>query len=176
MFTKSERNEKITLLENAFSNANGIYLTDIDRIGVDKITKLRAEFRKNGVTYIVIKNNLAKIALERCGKKGIVPFVTGPTGVALANDEPTTPAKLIKAFRKENKNLLKVKAAYVEGAVLDESQAERLADVPSREILLSQLLSCLKAPVTNMAGVLNGILSTFVFTLEAVKKKKESEQ
>ena len=175
MFSRSERNRKIETLEAMFGGAIGIYLTDINRIDVAKMTQLRAEFRKQGLQYLVVKNTLAKIALERSGRTDIMPFIEGPVGIAFANEEATAPARVIRDFQKANKELLEVKAMYVEGAVLPGSDCSRLADIPSREVLLSQLLGCLKAPMQKVAGGLNGILVKFAGTLEAVRAKKESE-
>jgi len=176
MVSRTERTERIEKLENEFGDATGIYLTDVNRIDAGKITDLRAEFRKNGLRYIVVKNTLARIALERKGIKEITPFLKGQVGVVIAKDDPTVPAKLIKDFRKKNKDLLEVKAAYVEGTTFDAKDTERLADIPSKEVLLSQLLSCMQAPITKFAQTLNGFMTTFVGTLDAVKTKKESEQ
>lgn len=175
MIAKSERTKAIERLETVFGTAKGIYLTDINRINGEKMSQLRGEFRKNGLTYIVVKNSLARIALERVGKNGLASYFVGPVGVALAEEEATVPARVIKEFRKVNKNILDVKIALVDGTVFTAEQAEQLADIPSKEVLLSQLLSCLQAPMTNFAGVLNGIMGKLVGTLDAVKTKKESE-
>lgn len=176
MLTRSERAEMIEELSKEFGEAKGIYLTGIERIDVEKMTQLRAEFRRNGVQYRVVKNTLARRALGECGCEGLQDYIQGATGVAFTTEEATSPAKIIKDFHKANKDLLKVKAAYIEGTVFDGDQADKLADIPSREVLLSQLLSCLQAPVSNVASALNGILTKLVGTLEAVRTKNESEQ
>lgn len=175
MSTKTERCQQIEKLQREFVEARGIYLTDIDRISVAKITQLRAELRKNGLKYIVVKNSLARIALERTGKDGIAHFLTGKVGVVVAKGEATVPARVIRDFHKDNRDLLKLKAAIVEGTVFDGAQAERLADIPSREVLLSQLLSCLQAPMSRFVGALSGILGNLVGILQAVKEQKEKE-
>jgi large subunit ribosomal protein L10 len=176
MFTREQRTKKIDMLQQEFSKAASIYLTGINKINVGKVTRLRTEFRKSGLKYIVVKNALAKIALKRLGREEIVPFFKGPIGVVISPSDPTAPARIIRDFHRENKDLLDVKVAYIEGKLIDGAQSDKLADIPSREVLLSQLLSCLKAPMTNLAGTLSGILSTFVGTLEAVKDKKEKSQ
>jgi large subunit ribosomal protein L10 len=180
MSTKTERTQSIEVLEKEFKDAKGIYLTNINRIDVEKITKLRNEIRKKGMKYIVVKNTLARIALERCGKKELTPFLTGQVGVVVSQNESMAPAKIIKDFQKEYakdnlKNILQVKIAYVDGATFSGEQTARLADIPPREVLLSQLLGVLQAPVSKFAGTLNGVLTTFAQTVEAVKQKKESE-
>ncbi|MBD3420499.1 MAG: 50S ribosomal protein L10 [Chitinivibrionales bacterium] len=175
MSTKAERTEAIDLLEKDFNEAKGIYFTDFNRVNVEKMTQLRAEFRQQGAKYKVVKNTLASIALERCGKKDLIAYLKGPVGIATHDSEPTAPAKVIKDFHKANKDLLPCNAAMIEGTVFDADQVDKLADMPSKDVLLSLLLSALKAPVTNFAGALNGILTKFAGTLEAVKNKKESE-
>lgn len=176
MITRTERTKTIELLESEFGAARGIYLTDINKITVDKMTQLRRELRKSGLRYLVVKNSLARKALERCGKTDVAPFLKGPVGVVIAKGDATLPAKVLRDFHKANKDILQVKAAFVEGALMTAAQVDKLADIPSREVLLSQLLSVLKAPMTNLAGSLNAILGNFVGTLEAVKIKKEKEE
>ena len=180
MSTRTERAKSIEVLEKEFKEAKGIYLTNIDRIDVEKITKLRNEIRKKGMKYIVVKNTLARIALERCGKKELTPFLKGQIGVVVSQKESVAPAKIIKDFQKEYgkdnlKNILEVKIAYVDGSTFSAADTSRLADIPSREVLLSQLLGVLQAPMAKFAGTLNGVLTTFAGTLDAVKRKKESE-
>jgi len=174
MSTRSERTAVIDGLEREFRGAKGIYVTDNHRITVEVVTRLRSELRKSGIRYIVVKNTLAKEACKRAGIESLNPYFKGPTAVAVAPKDSTVPAKILRDFRKEFKELLEVKAAYVDGALFTGGQAEKLADLPSREALLSQLLGVLKAPVGNMAGALNGIMTKFVRTLDALKERKGS--
>jgi large subunit ribosomal protein L10 len=176
MSTKAERAAVIEELERDFKDAKGIYLADNQKIDVEKITKLRSNLRKNNIKFVVVKNTLAKEALKRVGKDAITPYLTGATAVAISQTEGTAPAKLLREFQNENKDLLKIKIAYVDGTVFSGQDALKLADLPSRDVLLSQLLGCLKAPMGNLAGALNGIMSKFVGTLEAVKEKIGGDQ
>jgi large subunit ribosomal protein L10 len=172
MSTRNERTAVIDGLEADFKSAKGIYITDNNKITVEVVTRLRSELRKNGAHYIVVKNTLAKEACKRVGIEPLNPYFKGPTAVAVAPNDSTAPAKILRNFRKEFKDLFEVKAAYVDGSLFTGADADRLADLPSREALMSQLLGVMKAPVGNLAGALNGILSKFVGTLEAVKDKK----
>ena len=174
MATKSERTAVIDSLESEFRAAKGIYLADNNKINVEKVTALRATFRKAGVQFIVVKNTLAQKAVKRVGREELAPFFKGPTAVALSKKEGTAPAKIIRDFQKDNKELLKLKIACVDGSVFNAADALRLADLPSREALLSQLLGCLQAPMGKLAGSLNGILGKLVGTLDALKDKKAS--
>ncbi|MDO5576770.1 MAG: 50S ribosomal protein L10 [Fibrobacter sp.] len=176
MSSRVERESVVAELENEFRNATGIYLADNNKINVEKITKLRADLRNNGIRVIVVKNTLAKKACERVGKETLSPFFKGPTVVAITKNEGTAPAKIIKEFQKDNKDLFTFKVSYVDGSIFTAEDTAKLADIPSREVLLSQLLGCLQAPMQNFAGALNGILSKLVGTLEAVKEQKSSAQ
>ena len=172
MATRTERTSAIDALERDLKNAQGIYVTDNHKINVEAVTRLRNELRKKGARYIVVKNTLAKEACKRAGIMNLDSFFKGPTAVAVSANDGTAPAKVLRDFRKELKDLLEIKAAYVDGSMFTGAQADKLADLPSREVLLSQLLGVLQAPTANFAGALNGILSKFVGTLEAVKDKK----
>jgi large subunit ribosomal protein L10 len=177
MSTRSERTKSIEVLEKEFKDAKGIYLTDNNKIDVARISKVRVALRKKGMKYIVVKNTLAKIAAEKSGKKEIAPYFKGQIGVVIAPSDGMAPAKIIKDFQKEfakdQKELLEVKIAYVDGTAFTGKDTARLADIPPREVLLSQLLGVLQAPMSKFAGTLNGVLTTFAQTLEAVKVQKE---
>lgn len=174
--TKEQRTEKINKLAEEFGKATGIYLTDFTGINVEKITKFREDLRENSSRYVVVKNSLAKKAFGKIEEERLDEYLTGPVGVAFTSDEATAPAKAIKEFQKKNEALLKVKVALVNNNLYSEQDVKKLADIPSREVLLSQLLSCLKAPMTNLACGLSGVITKFARTLEAVKQKKEDEE
>lgn len=171
MSTRAERTTVIDSLEQEFKQARGIFLTDNNKINVEKVTKLRSDLRKQGIRFKVVKNSLAREACKRIGIDDLGQFFTGPTAIAVADEDGAAPAKILKNFQKENK-LLAVKVAYVDGTVFSAEQASELADLPSKEVLLATLLGTLKAPVGNFAGVLNGIMTKFVRTLDALKEKK----
>jgi large subunit ribosomal protein L10 len=172
MVTKTERTATIEKLEKEFREASGIYLADNNKINVAKVTKLRADIRKKGMRFIVVKNTLAKAAAKRCGRSELEPYFKGPTAVVIAKADSAAPAKLIKEFRKENSDLLNVKIALIDGTLFLGDQVMKIAELPTREVLLAQLLGCLKAPMGALAGTLSGILTKFVRTLDAVKEKK----
>lgn len=175
MSTRIERNDAITALEEEFEGATGIYMTDFNGIDVEKITKFRNDLRAVGSKYLVVKNTLAKIALERKGFESLTEFVKGPTGIAVTHEDGVSPAKVIKDFRKENENLLDLRIAYVDGGIFNADEAKRLADLPSKDVLLAQLLSVFNAPMSNFAASLGGVFTKLTGTLEAVKAKKEAE-
>jgi large subunit ribosomal protein L10 len=174
MSTKITRTAEIDKLEKTFGEARGIYIADNNKINVAQVTRLRADIRKKGMRFIVVKNSLARIAAKKSGKEAIGSFFKGPTAVVVATKDAAAPAKVFKDFQKDNKDLLAVKVAYVDGTIFNPDEVRKLADIPSREVLLAQLLGCLKAPMGNLAGVLSGICTKFVRTLDAVREKKST--
>jgi large subunit ribosomal protein L10 len=172
MSTKKQRTETIEKIEKEFKDAQGIYLADNNKINVAQVTKLRADIRKKGMRFVVVKNSLARAAAKRSGKEALENFFKGPTAVVVAKGDAVAPAKIIKEFQKDNKDLLGIKAAYVDGSLFNAAQVLQLADIPSREVLLAQFLGCLKAPMGKFAGTLGGIYTKFVRTLDALREKK----
>ena len=175
MSTRIERNDSIATLESAFKGATGVYLTDFNGIDVEKITKFRTSIREVGAKYLVVKNTLAKIALNNNDLGDLNQYIKGPIGIAVTTGDSIAPAKVIKSFRKENPDLLNLKIAYVDGSIFTSKEAEAIADLPSRDVLLGQLLSVLNAPMSNFAASLGGIFNKLTGTLEAVKASKEAE-
>ncbi|MDR2727559.1 MAG: 50S ribosomal protein L10, partial [Chitinispirillales bacterium] len=134
MLTRNERTAVIEELEKEFGGAKGIYVTDNHKITVEAVTKLRNDLRKSGIRFIVVKNTLAKEACKKVGIDSLNSYFKGPTAVAVAPKDGAVPAKILRDFRKEYKDLLEIKAAYVDGSLFIGDQATRLADLPSREV------------------------------------------
>jgi ribosomal protein L10 len=168
--------EKIAVVENLnkeFSDASGLYVTAYQGMTVEKFNNVRTKLKGVDAKYLVVKNTLAKKALAKSGIEGLDSVFKGPIGVAITKKDIAGAAKIIRDFNKENDNLLAVRMAYVDGTVFSGADAERLAELPSREELLSMLLSAFNAPITKVAGTLSGIMTNFVRTVDAVRIKKE---
>ena len=168
-----EKIQKVDEISDVLKGANGVFLTDFSGITVEEITKLRREFRKVDVEYVVVKNTLAKLSAEKVGLGSIVPFLSGPTGMAIAKDDPIAPVRVIMDFRKTKKELLSIKTAYVEGQILSQAQAEELKNIPTRDVLLGQVVSTIASPISKFVGGLNALLGNLVYALDAIKEKKD---
>ncbi len=168
--------EKTAIIEEyaeKFKQAKSVYLTDYTGIDVITVTELRKRFRDENVEYKVLKNRLAKRSLNSVGISDLDPYLQGVTSFVIGYDDPVTPAKIIKEFNKK-KERLKIKAVFLEGQVLDAAEAAKLADLPSREVLLSQFVGLLQAPLTKLAGTLQASMQKFVRTLDALKDTKNN--
>ncbi|MBN2001677.1 50S ribosomal protein L10 [candidate division KSB1 bacterium] len=170
------KHKKVDHISASLAEAKSIFMTDFSGLSVEDITRLRREFRKAHVNYIVVKNTLAKLSAEKTGKDVLIPYLNGPTGLALALDDPIAPSRIIYDFHKNQKEdkKPKIKAALVEGQLLDQEGVEEIRQIPSREVLLAQVVSGIAAPISGFVGGLKAILSKLVYTLDAIKEKKES--
>jgi len=166
--------EVVEKLTQKMNDASGIYFTVYTGIDVVKVTELRKQFRDSGVDYFVSKNTLTKIAAKNAGyEDSLDGFLTGQVAIAYTNEDPTSPAKVIKSFKKENKNALEVLGLVFEGQVYSADKYKELADLPSREDLLSKLVGGLNQPMSKMVGTLSGAMSKLVGVLSGLKEEKD---
>ncbi len=166
---------KIEIVEeftDKFKKAKSVYLADFAGLDVATVTEIRKKFREAGVEYKVVKNRLAKISLNNAGISGLDPYLNGVTGFVIGYDDPTLPAKLLKDFNKK-KELLKLKVVLFEGRVFDAAQADVIANLPSREVLIAQFASTLQAPMSKLVGLLQANMQKLVGTINSVKDKKQ---
>ncbi len=154
-----------------FKSAKAVYLTDFKGIDVATDTELRKKFRESDIEYKVLKNRLAKRALNEAGITDLDPYLKGVTAFAIGYDDPVVPAKIIKEFNKP-KEKLGLKVVYFEGKVFDAQAAAALADLPSREVLISQFASAIQAPMVKLAGTLQATMQKMVGVLNSLKDKK----
>lgn len=150
-------------------------ITDYRGLNVAQATQLRNELRELNVEYKVLKNSLTKIAADKLGLQDLNQFLEGPTAIAFSKDDPVAPAKVLAKFAKDNKSL-EIKGGILEGKVVTIYEIKALADLPSREELLAQVLRAIQSPLTGMANVLQGPLRNLVYVLEAIRKEKETAQ
>ncbi|MEK4630368.1 MAG: 50S ribosomal protein L10 [Solibacillus sp.] len=133
-----------------FEAAASVVVVDYRGLTVAQVTELRKQLREAGVEFKVYKNTLTRRASEIAGVEGINEFLTGPNAVAFSNEDVVAPAKIINEFAKKNE-ALEIKAGIIEGTIASVEDVKALAELPSREGLLSMLLSVLQAPVRNFA-------------------------
>ncbi len=156
-----------------FRESSGVYFTNYSGMNVSQATDLRKKFRENGVEYVVTKNTLTKLAAKEAGFEGkFDDILQGQIGIAYSVDDATSPARVIKGFLKENDECLDVVGVFFEGEVFDPSKYVELANLPSREELISKFASCLSQPMTTFASTLNGAMSKLALTLDSLKNTK----
>jgi len=136
--------------------ASSAVLVDYRGLTVEQDTILRRNLREAGVVYKVYKNTMLHLAFEGTDYAQLDPNLEGPTAIAFGMDDATAPARIIKEFAKTNK-AIEFKAGVVEGTYYDAEGMSVIADIPSREVLISKLLGSLQSPIANFARVLKQI-------------------
>ena len=165
----AEKEQAIQDLTDLIGRSKGAILTDYRGFTVSEITELRKRLREQGAVYHVVKNTLFKRALQN--GDGLEQYLEGPTAIAFALEDPVGPAKAGLDFMKEKKKGV-VKAGYIEGVVYTEPQVGELSKLPSRDVLIAQVVGGIQSPLSGLVGSLNGILSNFVYTLQAIVDKQ----
>ena len=168
---RPEKEQLVVELKKKLGGAKALYYTDFTGLNVKSMTELRRRLRKQGVEYVVIKNTLALRAVNESGLVG--ERLRGPTGIVVAKD-PVAAAKVITDFAKENDKRPSVKGGMFDGRAVNAAQVAKLANMPSREQMLSQLGGYMQAPMTQMVSVMNSLLSNFAGVVEALKAQREA--
>ena len=148
-----QKQQLVNELAEQIKNAKSGVIVDYCGITVEKDTALRAELRKSGVDYKVIKNTYIRKAAEIAGIEGFDPYLEGMTAFAISNDDPLAPAKILCKFADENETF-KIKVGMMDGAVMNESEVKELAKIPSKEILIGKILGSIQSPLYGLAYVL----------------------
>ena len=146
-------------------------ITQFVGMNVEQATPLRKQLREAGAQLKVYKNNLAKIALDDLGLSSAAEFMEGPTAWAFC-DDPVAPAKVLKDFSKEVQFIV-MRGGVLSGAVVNAQQMEALAALPSREVLLAQVVGTIAAPLRDTVGVLSALPRNLVNALDQIRQQKE---
>lgn len=175
MAVTSEKKALVGELTKKLSDAKGVVLANYRGLTVAQDTLFRSKLREAGVEYRVVKNTMTRIAAGEAGITGLDSYLEGPTAIAISYTDPVAPAKAIADFVKESKlQALEIKAGLVEGKVIDADGVKALASLPPREVLIAQVLAGMQSPIVGLVNVLQGSIRNLVYTIEAVRKQKES--
>jgi large subunit ribosomal protein L10 len=149
--------EQVVTVAEKIKKAQSIVVFDYRGITVAEDTELRAEMRKAGVEYAVIKNHIMERACEANGIKAAhIPALKGPSAFAFGYQDVAAPARILKAFIKKAKKC-EFKGGFVEKNILNAAQVEAIADLPSREVMIARMLGSMMSPISKFAIALNEI-------------------
>ena len=163
--------EQVEELTDKLGRANAIYITEYLGLNVEDITELRREFHSNEVEYKVTKNTLIKLAAKNNDMEGLDDYLIGSTAIEFYYQEPTSPARVLKQFKKEH-DLPVVKGIVFEGNVLPGSEFKRIADLPTKDQLLAQLASLLNSQMTKLVWGLKSPMTDMGNALSNLKNEK----
>ena len=153
----SEKQAIVADLTNKLQNAAAGVLVDYKGITVAEDTALRAELRKNNVEYAVVKNTLLRFAVNNCGMNELDGLLNGTTSLAICQDDPVAPARVINDFAKKIDGRFEIKGGFMDGKVMPLDEVLALANIPPLPVLQAQVLGTMLAPISGLACVLKQI-------------------
>jgi large subunit ribosomal protein L10 len=172
---REEKAASIAELKERLVGAQSAVLTDFRGLSMADITELRTLLRKSAVEYRVVKNTLARIAVQDTTLAGLGPYLAGPTGIAISHKDPVAASKILTTWAK-GKPTFSIKAGVVEGKVVGAAEIAALGDLPPREVLLARLASAFQGPIQRAAGVLAAPVRGLATVLEQVRKQRETAE
>lgn len=174
MSTVIERKQAVVDdLAAKLGSADAFFLTDFTGLSVKGMTELRARLRDAGVEYVVVKNTLARRALDGLDLPDIADFFTGPTGLVIGRQGGLEAAKILDEFAKTHEDRPRVKAGLVERKAIGPAEVSRLAKLPPREQLLAELLGAIQAPLAQFAFIVQAPIYEFAGLLDALRAERE---
>ncbi|EJY56844.1 50S ribosomal protein L10 [Alicyclobacillus hesperidum URH17-3-68] len=153
---RAEKEQLVQSVAERLERSKSVVLADYRGLNVAEDTELRTRLRAAGVEYAVIKNTMTSRAAKQVNLEGLDEFLSGPTAIAFGYEDAVTPAKILHEFAREHK-ALELKGGVVEGRIVSGAELAEIAKLPSREGLLSMLLSVLQAPMRNLAYVVSQV-------------------
>ena len=144
------------LAESIRNSAAGV-LVNYQGITVENDTKMRKALREAGVKYMVMKNSLTGRACDMVGYGEMKQYLSGMTAIAIATNDPVAPAKVLKEYAEKIESF-QILAGYLDGAVVDKATVEKLADIPSKEVLIAKLLGSIKSPLYSFAYAIQAVV------------------
>ena len=168
---------KIDIVEKStlrLKEASGIYFAKYTGMDVVQATEFRKACRETSVEYSVVKNTLMKIAAKNAGFEDTFDkILEGQIGVATSVEDPIAPARIIKDFNKENNDTLEVVGVFVDGILYSPEKYKELANLPTREELITKFVLMLSQPMSGLVGVLNATMNKLTGTLQGLKEQKQ---
>ena len=162
-------------LDRRLGDVTNAVMCDISRLDAESNRACRDELRKAGISLNVVKNSLARRVLADRGLEFPAESLSGPTAILTSQDDAISTSKVIHDWRKKNKKNITLKGGLLEGEVLGPAEAEKLVDMPSAQETRQMLVSVIAAPLSQLVGVTNNILTGVPMALNAIADKKKEE-
>ncbi len=169
---REEKATSIAELREKLGAARGAVLTDFRGLSVAELTELRTLLRQSAVEYKVVKNTLAKRAIQDTTLAGLAGYLEGPTAIAISATDPVAASRAVTTWGK-GREKFSVKGGVVEGRIVGPREIADLADLPPREVLLARMAGAFQAPLAGLVQVLSASLRGLVSVLDQVRQRKE---
>jgi large subunit ribosomal protein L10 len=171
----AEKAGTIEELRQRLDGATAAVLTEYRGLTVQQISELRKQLRAASAEYRVVKNRLARVAIEGSALASLRPHLTGPIGVVIARKDPAAVAKALQGFAKTNP-ALQVRVGVVDGQLLDAQGLKAVADLPSRDALRAQVVGTVQGPLVQLVGLLLAPQRELAYILAERGKQASAEQ
>jgi large subunit ribosomal protein L10 len=168
---KPEKVKVVKEFTEKVQSAKAAVVTGYTGLTVEEVTDLRAKLFHAKVEYHVVKNNLARLALNKANITVLDDLLVGPTAIALAMEDAVAPARVLSKFAKDHEKL-SLRGGWMEGKKITVQDIKALANLPSREVLLAKMLGSMKSPVSGIVQVLAGPARKLVYALNAVAQAR----
>ncbi len=167
--TIEKKKELVKEITDGVKSSASTVIVGFDKLRIEDITPLRKNLRTQGIKMTVAKKTLMKRAFEEAGVSGEVPSMEGQIALAFGGD-PVIPAKTVAEASGKYKDKVYILGGILDGRFLNKEEMVSLSKIPGREVLLSQLLNVMNAPVQGFVGTLNAVVRDFVCTLDQISK------
>ena len=169
--SRTQKEELLKKYKDLIESKSGYLLVNSDKIDTATVTKLKIELKDVGGNFTVLKNSIFKVALQDTKQPLQTQDFDGPTALIAFEQDPTAPAKLVKKVQKESE-LLEPRAGVYEGEFLTAERVMQLAEIPSKEVLLSRLVGTMNAPLTGFMNAITGNVRGLTMVLKGISEKK----
>ena len=171
----AEKAGTIEELRHRLGGATAAVLTEYRGLTVQQLSELRKQLKAASAEYRVVKNRLARVAIEGSALASLRPHLSGPIGVVIARKDPAAVARALQGFAKTNP-ALQVRVGIVDGQLLDPKGLKAVADLPSREALRAQVVGAIQGPLAQLVGLLQAPQRELAYILAERGKQAQPEQ
>lgn len=167
-----QKKQIVQELTEKIKEAKALVFADYRGLTVEEDTELRNALRKAGIEYKVVKNSMTRFAAKQNGLDELEAHLVGPTAMALSNEDPVAPAKVLSEYAKKFKSL-ELKIGVIEGKITDTEGLKAIAELPSKEELVAKVIGSLNSPIYGLVNVLNANMRGLVVALNAIAEQKQ---
>ncbi len=172
--TRPQKEARVEELKKQLASKSSVLVGDFTGMDVATATDMRQKLREASVEYVVVKNSLAKLVMDEAGFGALKDHMTGPNGFVMTDGDAAVAAKIMVEFEKTAKTP-QIRIGIIDAAIVTAADIRRIAELPSREVLLAQIAAGFQAPVAGLARLLNELARKLVATIDAVAKQKGAE-
>ena len=168
---RNEKDAVIAEVQQLLTDTENLFVSDYRGLTVEELAELRGKLRQSGASFKIVKNTLGGIAADRSGRVTVKELLAGPTAVTFCGEDLVAAAKALSDFAKTHPQLA-VRGGVLDASLIDPDGVKVLASLPSRDVLIAQLVGTMAAPMTGLVTVLQGTISGFVRALDQVAQQR----